>query len=88
MKLIAIALIAIIAAGCNIFGGGGPGTIPDTTDAFKGTDGLVVSFFEEAPPEKAYPGGIINLGVLFENKGASAIPCLQICIRNRPGFGG
>ena len=78
MKLTHILLIiasmaaAIIAAGCQ---GLQNGSIPDTSSAFKGTEGLKISFFEGAPPESVLAGSIMNVALLLENKGAASIDC-------------
>lgn len=83
MKLMHILLIiasmaaAVTAAGCQ--GLQRDGSIPDTSSAFKGTDGLKISFFEGAPPESVLAGSIINVALLLENKGAASIDCKTGC---------
>ncbi len=64
--------LALFLNGCN---SGGSGGIPDSSEAFKGSDGLVMSFFSGAPPEKTLPGYDFKVAVLLENKGATDIIC-------------
>ncbi len=75
-----IVVVSVLLAGCQLTGGGGKGAIPDSSSAFKGSDGLVISFFDDAPPEKVIPSSNdfkskFNIAVLLENKGAADITC-------------
>lgn len=49
------------------------------TQVYEGSDGIVVSFFPNAPPDTAFPGSTIGIGVLFENKGAVEVSCKEEC---------
>ncbi len=73
--LLLLVAISVLLAGCQLTGSKGKGSIPDSSSAFKGSDGLVLSFFDDAPPDKLIPGSEFNIAVLIENKGAADIAC-------------
>ena len=65
--LIILALtIILIAAGCKTKGNGSDIIL----EVHTGTDGLVMDFLENAPPEEVYEDGIVPVYVQMENKGA------------------
>lgn len=78
--LFLLVAVSILVAGCQLTGSSDKGTIPDSSSAFKGKDGLVLSFFDDAPPDKVIPSSKdfkskFNIAVLLENKGAADITC-------------
>jgi hypothetical protein len=73
-KKILLSLLLLLAlAGCQF--GEQKGTIPDSSSAFEGTEGLVLSFFDGAPPDTLIPKSDFKIAVLLENNGASDITC-------------
>ncbi|MBS3132837.1 hypothetical protein J4470_01750 [Candidatus Woesearchaeota archaeon] len=72
---ILLLLLAVFTSGCQAFSGAKEDGIPDTSYVFKGTEGLVISFFDGAPPDRVFPGSRIQVALLLENRGAVAIPC-------------
>ncbi len=70
-------LILLVLVGCNM-NGGGDRPITDV-DVRKGTEGLVMGFTKNAPPERVFErskdesSGIFPVGVELKNKGASDI---------------
>ncbi len=73
--LLLLVVASILLASCQLTGNKGKSGIPDSSSAFKGSDGLVLSFFEDAPPDKLIPGSDFKIAVLLENKGAADITC-------------
>jgi len=53
----------------------GSSEIPDGADILKGREGIVISFFENAPPDKVSPGSQIKVALLIENKGSASVNC-------------
>ncbi len=73
MKWLVLLLVLVLVA-CV------PGTPKaPPTQVYEGSDGIVVSFFPNAPPDNAFPGSTIGVGVLFENKGAVDVNCEEEC---------
>ncbi len=73
--LLLLVAISILVAGCQLIGGKERGGIPDSSSAFEGREGLALSFFKDAPPEKLIPNSEFRIAVLLENKGAADISC-------------
>jgi len=72
--LVLVLVSTVVISGCGAFSGADKG-IPDSAFVFEGTEGLVISFFDGAPPEKVFPTSRIQVSLLLENRGAVAIPC-------------
>ncbi len=73
--LLLLIVASVLLAGCQLTGSKGEGRIPDSSSAFKGSDGLVMSFFDDAPPDNLIPDSEFKIAVLLENKGAADIAC-------------
>jgi hypothetical protein len=66
IKILAIVLLGIFLVGCGSSGGGG-----DAKTNYKtGTGGLRTSFFNNAPPDKIYPGSEFRIILQLDNEAA------------------
>ena len=75
-------LMAVFLAGCSILGPGDGG--PEPEPSIQGKDGLVMQFFDDAPPERVVVDfgddqNRVNVGVLIENRGAFNLNCEYGC---------
>ena len=61
---LALLLFVFIIAGCA-----GSSTMT-STDIYKGTDGLVMKFVPNAPPDAVFENAIVPIGIEIRNKGA------------------
>ena len=74
-------LTATFVAGCDIIpGNDGQGEKPEPS--IQGKDGLVMEFFDNAPPERlladfSIKDNKVNIGVLIENRGAFNLNCSE-----------
>ncbi len=73
--LVLMVIFSFLLTGCQLVGSKTQGSIPDSSSAFKGSDGLVLSFFDDAPPDNLIPDSEFKIAVLLENKGAADIKC-------------
>ncbi len=73
--LLLIVVASVLLAGCQLTGSRDKGAIPDSSSAFEGKEGLVLSFFDNAPQDNLIPGSDFKIAVLLENKGAADIAC-------------
>lgn len=68
MKKILILILLVMISGCQF--NNDKGNLPDTSKAYIGTDGLVITFLENAPPVTVPAGSYVPVGLFLENKGA------------------
>jgi len=61
----------LVLAGCK--GGSSKGTSITDIDVRKGTDGLIIEFIKNAPPDKVFEDEVFPLAVRLKNEGASNI---------------
>jgi len=66
MSVIVLFFLVSIMAGCQ----SNPQRPLETINYFEGSDGLVVEFLDNSPPEQVYSNSVFPLAVRLENKGA------------------
>src|SRR3989338_6861784 len=60
-------LLVLFIASCQ---GGGPSSTNINEDYHKGTQGIVMTFVNNAPPARVYDGDTLDIDIQLENKGA------------------
>ncbi|MAG16119.1 hypothetical protein CMO88_03590 [Candidatus Woesearchaeota archaeon] len=82
---LSLLFLSVVISGCQL--GNTSNAIPDVSSAFEGDEGLVLSFFENAPPDKVVPGATMPIAILIENKGAADVTCDDSSFREDAGCG-
>ncbi len=65
-KITVLAILILTLAGCD--GTGSPGF--NLYDPYYGSEGVEMGFLESAPPDIAYQGSVLKVGLLLQNRGA------------------
>lgn len=78
-RVLLLAVFLVLIAGCSA--NGKKGTLPDTSAAYTGTEGLSIKFLDNAPTAMVAANTYLPVGLFLENKGAVDISNGVIVIR-------
>lgn len=72
-KKISLIIILLLIAGCGGFKKDTPSLEPEVIEYHKGTDGLVMEFLQNSPPDEIWKGSEFAIGIELKNKGTYPI---------------